>query len=197
MDGAASVVTAIGTVATAVVAVWIALRSERKGQELVTNERHAQRSREALTEAYRVQVVQAYKRTDDGPVDEYGDPVGSVRQLAAMVVNHGYFTVTNVHARFVFAERSGVVTPERSVYVPGTDGLPDSLTQGWAESEAYVMEGILTPRGTAIRFESPVVPEHALENPYPLVRWRDQWGTCWEYRLGGVRPIGDDDEWRP
>ncbi len=197
MDGAASVVTAVGTVATAVVAVWIALRSERKGKALVADERRAQQSREALTEAYRVQVVQAYRTTDDGPADEYGDPLGSVRQLAAMVVNHGYFTITEVRARFVFARRSGVVTPQRSVYVPGTDGLPDRLTRGWAESEAYVMEGILTPRGAAIRFESSVVPEHALENPYPLLRWRDQGGTCWQYRLGRVRPIEDDAEWRP
>jgi len=197
VDGAATAVTAVGTVATAVVAVWIALRSEQKGKALVTDERREQRSREALTEAYRVQVVQAYRTTDDGPTNEYGDSVRSVRQLAAMVVNHGYFTITDVQARFVFAERSGVVTPQRSVYMPGTDGLPSRLTRGWAESEAYVMEGILTPRGTAIRFESPAVPEHALENPYPLVRWRDQWGTCWQYRLGRVQPIGDDDEWRP
>ena len=50
MDGAASVVTAVGTVATAVVAVWIALRSERKGKERGDNEHQAQRSREALTD---------------------------------------------------------------------------------------------------------------------------------------------------
>jgi hypothetical protein len=179
-----------------VVAVWIALRSERRGKRLVADERCAQHSREALTEAYRVQVVQAYRTTDGGPVTEYDHSVGSERQLAAMVVNHGYFTITDVQARFVFAERSGIVNPQRSVYTPGIDGLPSRLTRGWAESEAYVMEGILTPRGTAIRFESPLVPEHALENPYPLVRWRDQWGTFWEYRLGRVQPIGDDDEWR-
>jgi hypothetical protein len=114
MDGAASVVTAVGTVATAVVAVWIALRSERKGKERGDNEHQAQRSREALTEAYRVQVVQAHKTTEDGPADKYGDSVGSVRQLAALVVNHGYFTITDVQARFVFAKRSDVVVPQRS-----------------------------------------------------------------------------------
>ena len=41
--------------------------------------------------------------TGDGPVDHYGDPVGSVRQLAATVVNHGDFTITDVAAQFVSA----------------------------------------------------------------------------------------------
>jgi hypothetical protein len=45
VDGGASVVTAVGTVATAVVAVWIALRSEQKGKELVADERRAPRPR--------------------------------------------------------------------------------------------------------------------------------------------------------
>jgi hypothetical protein len=32
---------------------------------------------------------------------------------------------------------------------------------------------------------------------YPVVRWTDRWGTCWEYRLGKVRQVDMDDSWEP
>ena len=77
--------------------------SDRRSRALIKEERQVAWEREGLDEANRVQVVPAYMTTGDGPVDHYGDPVGSVRQLAAMVVNHGNFTITDVAAQFVSA----------------------------------------------------------------------------------------------
>lgn len=56
------------------------------------------------------------------------------------------------------------------------DDLHAEMRAGWAASEGYATEDVLTPQSTGIRFESPAVPEHALGNPFPVVRWTDRWG---------------------
>jgi hypothetical protein len=170
-----------------------AVEDERAhGRAQIDEERRLALDREQRTEAYRVQVVPAYKSVGGAP-DGYGDPGGSVRRLAAMVVNHGNYTITRVRAHFVFSERTGPVEPQRSEYLPGFADLPRALRGEWAASPAYAMQDVLTPRGTAIRFESAPVPDRALEDPYPVVCWTDRWGTRWEHMRGEVRQIPDNE----
>jgi len=185
------IMTAFGTVGAVVAAVGIALWSGWRARAQLAEERQVALEREQRAEAYRVQVISAYTRVGG----RSGDPVASVRRLAAMVVNHGNYTITDVEAVFVFNGRSGPARPQRSVYVPGINDLPPEMRANWAASEGYAMESILTPRGTGIRFESEVVPERDLENPYPVVRWADWWGTRWEHRRGVVRRAEADGKW--
>ncbi len=192
----ADIMTAVGTVAVAVAAVWVALWTDRRSWRQLRDERRVAVEREQRTEAYSVQVVPAYMSAD-GPADRSGDPDGPVWRLAVMVVNHGYYTITGVEAQFSLDGRGSLIQPQRSEYVSGFAELPKALRGDWAGSPAYAMQDVLTPRGTGIRFESPAVPVSVLANPYPLVRWTDRWGARWEHRRGEVRRVGDDEEWAP
>jgi len=145
--------TAFGTVGAtlaAFTAVVVALRSDRKsevrvrdehdrGDSRVGEERRLALEREQRVEAYRVQVVLAQTRVGGAP-DREGDPDGSLRRLAAMVANHGNYTITSVAAHFVFSERVGPVEPQRSEYLSGFADLPRDLRGDWGASPAYAMQ---------------------------------------------------------
>ena len=58
----------------------------------------------------------------------------------------------------------------------GFGDVRERLREGWNPSAEDALDGVLTPRDVGVRFESYLFPAQALENPYPLVRWTDQWG---------------------
>ena len=174
-----------------------ALEDERAfSRAQLQEERTLARSLEQRAEAYQVQVVLAHS-TVDGPADLAGDPDHSVRHLAAMVVNHGNYTITGVDAKFVFSKVTRPVEPQRTEYFSGFVDLPPALRREWTASPAYAMQDVLTPRGTAIRFVSPAVPDRALADPFPVVQWTDYRGTRWEHKRGVVRPVREDEPWEP
>ena len=205
--------TAFGTVGAVIAAVGIALwtewrsgrrlaeeqqRSDRKLKEEralsraeIEEERRIAREREQLANAYAIQVALA--EVSVGGRDEGGD---SVRQLAAMVVNRGRFTITRIEAQFSYDGMS-LVSHHGYKRVPGFASVPEGLRGGWDPAEERAMYGVLTPWDRGIRFESDNVHVRFLKSPYPLVRWTDQWGTRWEHRRGQVRQVRDDEEWAP
>ncbi len=193
--GWTDILTAVGTVGAVVAAVGIALWSDWRTRTQLADERRRALEQEQLGEAYLVQVVSAYQHVGAAP-DRGADVKGAVRVLAAMVINHGRYTMTGVEAQFVLRAASGLVRPQRSVSVPSIDDLHAEMRGGWAASAGYATEDVLTPQG-GIRFESAAVPEHALGNPFPVVRWTDRWGQRWEHRRGVVQRIREDEPWEP
>jgi hypothetical protein len=212
--------TAVGTVAVAVVAVWVALWTERRAarrlgaehersdrllederrhsRAQIEEERRIAREREQLAEAYQVQVVMGQMAV--GEPDEYGEPDVSMQRLAVMVLNRGPYTITRVEARFIY---DGKVWAPRGGHhggytrLPGFLDLPEMLRAGWKAAPERAMYGVLTPWDTGIRFESGEVHIKLLPRPYPLVRWTDRLGTRWEHRRGEVRQVRDDEDWTP
>ncbi len=159
---------------------------------------HAARDREQLAEAYAVQVVMGEAVVDtDVPTNEYGDPDGSVKRLAALVVNRGKYTITQLEAQFCLSGTQ-LITPHRTERISGLLDLPAQLHFGWGAPEReWAMSGTLTPWDTGMRFETDRIHVRHLGNSYPVVRWRDQWGTRWEHNRGRVRTVVEGEQWVP
>jgi hypothetical protein len=212
------ILTAIGTVGAVVVAVGIALWTERRsdrrireerqrgaaavederahGKAQLEEERRLARERDQLEQAYAVQVVLAQRPAEGMP---YTMPGGELRaelkQMAAMVVNRGLFSVTDVDAQFAF----GADMLPHSGYrrVAGFESVSKLLRGGYWEASESDAPIVLTPFDAGIRFETNSVIERKLPSMYPVVRWRDRWGTRWEHKRGVVRQVVDGDPWEP
>jgi hypothetical protein len=59
------------------------------------------------------------------------------------------------------------------------------------------MHDTLTPWDAGLRFEADAIDGRDLENPYPVVRWTDRWGTRWEHNRGEVRQVDESKAWTP
>lgn len=66
----------------------------------------------------------------DVPKDEFGDPDGSVKRLAAIVVNRGKYTVTQLETQFCLSG-TNLITPHRTERLSGLLDLPAQLHFGW------------------------------------------------------------------
>ena len=191
--------TAVGTCAAAFVALGVALWSWRR----VGDEQKRSTEREQLAEAYQVQVLLAEESvtlpTGTEPVNEFGDPVGIMRCLVAIIVNRGAYTITDVECTFRLASRSEtLVHPCRTEWLSGFAGLPERLRSGsLREPDFNPGRGRLAPWDTGLLFESDPMPGEQLHDSIPIVRWKDRWMISWEYRPGGVRQIGSDAPWAP
>jgi len=212
----ADIVTALGTVGTAVVALGIALVSSRQtrsqvaeehrrgeqqvkeerayGRVQLDEERRLAREREQLAQAYQVQVVLG-ERTAGPSAEGTAMPDGSIKELAALVVNHGSATITDVDARICLDGKS-IASFARSKRLTGFGSVSERLRDGFAASAEHALDGVLTPRDAGVRFESYPVPTASLADPYPLVRWTDRWGTRWEHRRGEVGQVVPGQDWR-
>jgi hypothetical protein len=178
----ASIMTAIGTVAVAVAAVWVALWTDRraarrlKGEHKrsdqllaeererskaeIEEERRIAQEREQLAEAYAVQValgaVNIAKNSDPGDV---------VKRLAVMVVNRGKLTITGIEAQFSY-DGISLVQGHAAGRVSSFESVPEDLLPALAlppmaggfamyeEAAEPGMSRVLTPWDGGIRFES-------------------------------------------
>ncbi len=184
----ASALTAIGTVAVAVVAVGVALFTERRASARLQKERDFARDREQLAEAYRVQVI-LKKRAKGGP---------GTRRLVAYVVNHGGQTITEVDARFT-PDGQILAEPPEPQRVRGQRVPPPPIVARMSgESVEVTSHGDrLTPFDAGLQFATGDIDERQLTKPGVIVRWTDQWETRWENKYGVVRKIDKDADWKP
>jgi hypothetical protein len=212
----ATIMTAIGTVAVAVVAVAVALFAEWRADKRVAaerahsaaqlreerehstaqlaEERRIAAEREQYAEAYMVRVLPGER--DAGPPTDgiYEQADASLKRLGAIVINGGAYTITGIEARLRLA--NGTVVPfGGSERVTGTGGLDGRLTDGMTGLlEALTYSDRLAPWDVGLRFYSDPRPIAAW---YPIVRWTDRWGTRWEHRRGEVRPVKEGQPWAP
>jgi hypothetical protein len=189
--GWTEVVTALGTAGAAIAAVGIALWSGRQAKRRIDEERQRSHIREQLTQAYAVQVVQGERAAPGQPPS---DPSALV--LVAIVVNKGSYTITDVEVRFSL-DGQDIVRAVRNQRMWSFKDVPKTLHKHGDKAEERAMEGILPPWDAGMRSESAEVPVQHLKAHHALVRWTDEWGQCWEHRLGKMKKIRTDQPWEP
>jgi hypothetical protein len=202
------IVTAIGTVAVAVVAVGIAFFTERRSDKRLgaeharsdkmlaeeralsearlREERQLLQDREQLAEAYAVQVVLMR-----GPSESR-----EAHSLAAIIVNHGSYTITQIEARFS-PDGQSVISHRRQVRIPGYSNLPPELTDPVFDqpAEAASYGDRLTPWDTGMSIATDEIGVQRLTDPRVIVRWTDRWGTRWEHKRGEIQKVADGAPW--
>jgi hypothetical protein len=216
--------TAIGTVAVAVAAVGVALFAEWRANKRVRAERaHAakvlaaeraaadarlarqlehseaqQRTADTRFAAERTAAVEAEQLSAAQSVEvipklEYGGAVG-MTCLAANVRNLGSSTITGVDCQFS-PDGQGLIGYSGVERIGEAVG-PGRYSSGQANFSVSGYSGILI-RGTGMEFMTEPVDAKTLSGPYPVVRWTDHRGQCWEHKKGNPRRIGKDEPWSP
>lgn len=210
--------TAIGTVAVAIVAVGVALYAEWRADRRVAAERAhsavvlaeerrlADKRLARQLEASEAQLrdEREHARREQQEADAWAVQVRFV-MWPASVPGEGeqggadarrlLVIVTNLSARTVtrvegrFSSDGARVIPHREVnYLRGDRPRSEALT----DMSGY--GDVLTP-GVAVQIESDAVPTAQVAGPFPIVRWTDAWGQRWEHRRGEVRQVGVDEPW--
>ncbi len=200
----ASVITAIGTVLVATVAVGVALFADWRTSQRVKlehkisaqrlrEERHRAQEAEQLSEAHLVRVLLAKSTSANDPT-LYDVSSRNLRYLVAVVINRGRFAITGIGARFQIG--NALVEP-RNAYIARDLGdihdFPEELRTN--VGELVDTGSALSARDKGMRFEAWPVDNRYLEGAYAIIRWTDNWGTTWEHRNGAVRqiPKGEED----
>lgn len=223
------IMTAIGTVGAVIVAVGIALWTERRsdkrireerarsdrllaaqqqqaqtaideerayGRAQLEDERRIVREREQLAQAYAVQVVLSERAGENQTGSEREEKdLWEVRRLAAIIVNHGAYTIRRIELQFCIGK--SLTPPRRYERVPGFRDLPEALRGRGTAVGGVPLRGVLTPFDRGMVFFTDNIHQDHLVSPYPIVRWVDHWGTWWEHKLGVVHQIADGEQWEP
>ena len=179
-------------------ALGIALYTDWRASTRIKAERQLAREHEQFAEAYAVQIEFDERDPGTGPPDVQGHRAPSgARDLAAMMVNRGSFTITQIEAQFCLADR--MIPHLQRQHISGVMELPELLRGPFVPTAASerIMYGVLPPWDVGIRFEVGGFDRGDLFGWYPVVRWTDRWGTRWEHKRGVVRPVSDDEPWGP
>ncbi len=197
--------TAIGTIALAVLTLAVIITTilitvqdrRRADKALIAQQERADALRredrehaqvaEQEAEAWAVEVIpHVWPESRDG----------STRRLSVSVTNLGSYTITRVVAQFS-PEGTSLISYESARRISEGPRVPpfayDDRTAGFIMS-GY--EGILI-RGSGLDFRSDPIADDKLAGPYPVVRWHDRWGTCWEHKKGKVERIEEGAPWKP
>jgi hypothetical protein len=205
--------TAIGTLAVAVVAVGVALfaewradkrvmaerehgdkrlREEReRGDARVAQERRFFQEREQFAEAYSLQVTLVTSSIHGAGEDQ-------ARRLIAAIVNHGAQTITRVEVRFS-PDGGSVIPARKQERLPVDTNLPSNIMgpHHVVSAEAASFRDRLTPWDSGITAETDPIGVQRLTDPRVIVRWTDRWGTRWEHKRGDVQPVDESAQWVP
>jgi hypothetical protein len=194
-----AVVTLIAVVTTIIITSQDRERADKQlggERERSDNDRCHARDREQLAEAYQVEVALGQKAAGEPKEPVYEEPDDSVRQLAALVVNHGSYTISGIEARFIINGKDPI-SPASDTRLGGYDKLPARLQAGHERMEDTRFGDVLTRWDVGMRFKSYPVPERDLVDAYPVVRRTDRWGTRWQHQRGEVRQVKDNPPWIP
>jgi len=153
------------------------------------------REREQWTEAYAVEVTAAQM----SPA-EYGsrittEPGVSIACPVAIVVNRGHYAITDVYARFR-AGTGGLLAYGRTEHFSSWWTRRGEITAGVTGPERYLSPTTLTPADAGLRFSEDARAVRDLAGSYPVIRWRDRWGTRWENKQGVVRQVAEGEDWK-
>ena len=154
-------------------------------------QRELAKQQEQLAEAWSVQVVGARIPPGENVISTADNP--SERPMV-LIVNRGRYTITRLEARF--ADGSGFTGSAQPQPFRDFANLPHELVHDVQGVIGDVYLGVLMPGG-AIRIIGDAMQTGYLRTIYPVVRWTDRWGTWWEHKQGNVRPINEDQPWKP
>jgi hypothetical protein len=223
----ATVMTAIGTVAVAIVAVWVALYTERRAGRRVADE-HQRSARQLADERGRHDKEIADERANAKAQIEEERRVSLEQEQYAEAYkiqvlqgerDGGAPTDPVYEQAGGLSKVYGAIVINRGAYtITGVDAqlrLADHSLVQFAGSERVTgaqelpdllsdgMEGLLESLIHSDRLAPWDVGLRFYSDPmplaswYPIVRWTDRWGTRWEHRRGEVRQISESAQWAP
>jgi hypothetical protein len=173
------------------------LRQEREAAETrLKEERDLALKREQYEEAVAIHVTEA-RITPEGWGSRVisSDPTQPIECPAAIVLNRSRYTITRLQAQLRVNE--SLTSYGKRELFSSLGKLPEEITTGLAGEGRDIWGDTLRPTDIGMRFSSDAMTVQNLHGSYPIVRWRDRWGSWWEHRHGEVRQIEEGEEWRP
>jgi hypothetical protein len=166
----------------------------------LAEERQVAREREQWAEAYAVEVTAAQMSPEAWGSRITTQPGIPIACPAAIVVNRGHYAITEVYAQFC-AGTGGLMPYGRTEHFSSWWNLAGDIRGG------SIMDGVtgagrnlspttLTPADAGLRFSEDARTVRDLAGSYPIIRWRDRWGTRWESRQGVVRQVAEGEDWK-
>ncbi|MGP8001138.1 MAG: hypothetical protein ACLPKI_28020 [Streptosporangiaceae bacterium] len=193
----ATVMTAFGTVGAVIAAVGIAIWSSLATKSQLRKQRDEAQKLEQRSQAAAVEVL-AFRTKPGENVNS--DPRGPSGLPVVIVVNRAKYAITDLDVR---------LSPDGRHVIPFSSDRPSmrqnaiepaNLPPHWTEDArgnlGEVYSDTIAP-GAAIRFKGAPMLVSVLETSYPIARWRDHWGDCWEYNKGSVYKSTPQADWLP
>lgn len=170
-----------------------AAADERLQKQFYTTQQSDQRSQAAA-----VEVLGMISAPDGGASSLTASSLTASSAIPlVMVTNKGRYAITNLAAVLSPDGKSTVDFSIRRNLADLLD-LPNDVGKmavkqviGWL-GEVYL--GTIAP-GMIMALAGDARPIQELKASFPIVRWIDHWGDCWEYRKGQVSPCAMNDPW--
>ena len=187
----ATVMTAFGTVGAVIAAVGIAIWSSL---QLRKQQKRAEKI-ERRSQAAAVEVLAFRTKPGKNVISNRKNPSG---RPVVIVVNRGKYAITDLDVRLSPDGQSVIAFPGSGISIREHQVDPAALPANWTKDSVgrlgEVYSDTIAP-GAATRFEGDPQPVSVLRTSYPIARWRDRWGNCWEYNKGRVFPFDMQADW--
>lgn len=161
----------------------------------LAEEHRIAREREQWAEAYAVGVTAAQMSPEAFGSRITSQPDVPIACPVAIVVNRGHYAITDVHAQFR-AGAGDLTAYGRTEHFSSWCNLAGGITEGVTGPERNLSPTTLTPADAGLRFSEDARALRYLAGSYPIVRWRDRWGTRWENKQGVVRQVAEGEDWK-
>jgi hypothetical protein len=163
--------------------------------ERLAEEHRIAREREQWAEAYAVEVTVAQMSPEAWGSRVTTQPDVPIACPVAIVVNRGHYAITEVYAQFR-AGTGGLMPYGRTEHYSSWRNLGGEMAAGVLGAERNLSPTTLNPADAGLRFSEDARTVRDLAGSYPIIRWRDRWGTRWESRQGVVRQIAEGEPWK-
>ncbi len=161
----------------------------------LAEEHRIAREREQWAEAYAVEVTAAQMSPEAWGSRITTEPGTPIACPAAIVVNRGHYAITDVYAQFR-AGTGGLLAYGRTEHFSSWWNLAGEIKSGVTGPERNLSPTTLSPANAGLRFSEDAKAVRYLAGSYPIIRWRDRWGTRWENKQGVVRQVADGEDWK-
>jgi hypothetical protein len=168
---------------------------DQSGAQL-REERLAAQLREQLAEAYLVQVTPMRMEAGTEGKQPARDPDDPVERAVVVVVNHGHYTIIRLDAQLCMRGNS-LVGYGRTEHLSSYHSLPGELRPSGVWEGGSAGLSTLSPTDLGMRYTGDVMATKFLVGCYPVIRWQDRWGSCWEQKQGVVKEIKQGETWKP
>jgi len=161
----------------------------------LAEEHRIAREQEQWAEAYAVEVTAAQMSPEAYGSRITSEPDVPIACPVAIVVNRGHYAITDVYARFR-AGTGGLLAYGKTEHFSSWWTLRGEVTAGVTGPERNLSPTTLTPADAGLRFSEDARTVRDLAGSYPIIRWRDRWGTRWENKQGVVRQVAEGEDWK-
>ncbi len=155
-------------------------------------ERQVAQDREQWAEAYLVEVTEARMEPEAWGSRITTGPDTPIECPAAIVINRGHYTITHLQAQICMNDGS-MTSYGKTEHFTSWWHLPQPMIDRVHGAVRDIYVSTLTPADLGMRFSSDAITVRNLVGSYPVIRWKDRWGTRWEHKQGVVRKITESE----